>query len=137
MNKQYSVRRPKKYESLMKLLKDDKSSPFRTYASSMLFAAALGHRENRRLTVDDVCQDGIRLTIFNEVDEIPFMYSLAIAETNSVDMFKEEFFPEVMKIFEEYAMGGFEIIQDRLNEADIFSSLVMLVSDTPAEIDFI
>ena len=108
------ARRPQHHETLMHELQNDGKFP--TFRDVLLFAAAVGFRYERRVAFTASSGDPIRyetLTAPGFSDTLINMIA-----TNVVDD------PEIMdgprieerlKIFEEYANGGLEYIQEQVN----------------------
>ena len=117
----YRVRRPKEHDSLMKLLSDSEHGVFSSLKSVMVFSAALGFKEKKRIPFTET-GERIDLNIFSERDR-PFIYCLALTEFKDVSYLKEDKFEEVMTVFEEYAHGGLSFLDGYLDKNHIKESL--------------
>lgn len=69
------------------------------------------------------------LRIFDDNTDIPFIYSLALAETNDISMMTKNKFREAVQIFEEYANGGLSYIRSVLDPATALVSLEAIISE--------
>ena len=139
------VRRPRQHELLMKELQDE--GGFATFRDILLLAAAVGYRFARRITFSETAGDPIRY----ETLTAP-AFSEALVNMIAANVVKDD--PEIMdgarieervNIFEEYANGGLEYIQEQVNVRRQPAALVVgdLVSEalsgsggaTPASVD--
>lgn len=120
------VRRPQAHEALMQELQNEGSFP--TYRDILLFAAAVGFSQERRLPFTGTSGDPIRY----ETMTIP-AFSDTLINMLAANEVPED--PEVMdgsrieervKIFEEYANGGLEYIQDQVNVRHKPANLVVI-----------
>ncbi len=68
--KSYRVRRPKAYDELLNLLRDREQGVFSTYKSALVFAAAVGFKERKRVAFTDLGEP-IALTLFSENQDQP------------------------------------------------------------------
>ncbi len=119
-----------------KLVKDLKSAadttgPFQTYVEVMLFAAALGAKRKKRVPLVEFSRDldPIRRDYFaNNRCEL-VINLLAISETKEQNILAddEKSDEERIKIFEEYANGGLEILQDELRGAVDYAERILLI----------
>lgn len=83
----------------------------------LCFAAMLGFAEGRREPLSSKFgKEDIQEQIFSRDKQAMYVvYLLALAEKKTVDIFKAENVNEMVLVFEEYANGGFKILQDWLN----------------------
>lgn len=109
------VRRPQHHERLMIELQEE--AGFATFRDILLFAAAVGFRSVRRAPFVAAAGDRIRY----ETLTVP-AYSEALINMIAANVAKDD--PEIMddkrleeriKVFEEYANGGLECIQEQVN----------------------
>lgn len=127
--------RPKRFEDLFKRLAtgDDKVFPYQY--DVLTFAAVLGYRKGRRAPVGE-SMDRLTENIWRgkSVEEIAWIiHALKDGETSSLS---DQLWPERMKIFEEYAAGGLEILQeefDRAGAAHPIDVLCQLIGHLQAE----
>lgn len=129
MIKGYRVRRPEQYDDLLNLLKDKEEGVFSTLKSALVFSAAVGFKQEKRLPFSKTGEP-IAFNLFNEHQDQPFMYALALIEHDDVSYLQEDKFPEAMKTFEEYAAGGLQYLDDILDKSNLKESIEGLLSDT-------
>lgn len=127
------VRRPVEYESLLeKLVKEDKV--FDTLKNALVFSASVGFKKQMRIPFQKSGEQ-IKLSIFDRDQDIPFILSLALAETNDIAMMKAEKFSEAILIFEEYSNGGLAYIASVYNSVTSVQSIEQLIADNSEVID--
>ncbi|WP_017315878.1 DNA phosphorothioation-associated protein 4 [Mastigocladopsis repens] len=109
------------------------TGPFQTYVDAMVFAAALGVKYKKRVPLGE--------TVKREPSPIPqenfasmghdwIIKLLAINETHDIKILssrEEEYEDKRTQIFEEYANGGLEILQNELRGAVDYSERLLLV----------
>jgi dnd system-associated protein 4 len=119
------ARRPQHYQALMVELQEE--AGFGTFRDILIFAAAVGFRTGRRSSFTAAAGDPIRY----EVLTVP-VYSEALINMIAAASAKDD--PEIMddkrieervKIFEEYANGGLEYIQEQVNIRHQSAALVV------------
>ena len=133
--KGYRVRRPKKYDDLLNLLKDKEEGVFATLKSALVFSAAVGFKQKSKLEYSE-SGEPIAFTLFDEHQDQPFIYSLALTEFNDVSYLREEKFLEAIKVFEEYAAGGLKYMNGILDKSNIKESIEGLLAET-GDVDII
>ena len=123
-------------------------SLFRDIWRVLLFAAAVGHSQNARSSLESVDQGkGIDQATFGNCPSWPgFLYLLSLCETQSEECLRSDSDSEDMriKVFEEYANGGLSLIQSRFRSsgASMNSILDLLELASPeseevkADLDF-
>ena len=102
-------------EKLYKFLRD-KTNIFLTYAEIFVFLISLGVRYRKKKPLEDNKLEPIAYTSFSD-DAINFMNLVVLMETqdiNSLILSDEESVKNYMKIVEEYANGGAEILLPKL-----------------------
>lgn len=127
--KSYRVRRPKLYDEFLNTLKDKELGVFDTLKSALVFSAAVGHRQKRRVPFTSTAEP-IAFSLFSEHQDQPFIYALALTEYNDVGYLREEYFLETIKVFEEYAAGGLEYMDGLLDKANLKESLERLLTES-------
>ncbi len=114
-------RRSKKYEDMVRQLAEKPHSIagrsiFPTMRELMCFAAVLGFEFDKRKPLDsDTNEIDSRIFLNSEV-ALDLLYLIGLATEKSVDILREENEEEMIRIFEEYAEGGFEILETWLLE---------------------
>jgi len=104
------VHRPSDKDDLIQAIIDN--APFATMASALLFAAAVGRANQCRVPFDKGQE--LLWEPFANAGAGPFLDMLAAAVSDDKDILAGDRDDERVQIFEEYANGGLEIIQDRL-----------------------
>ena len=90
---------------------DSGEGVFDTIKSLMFFAACLGYSKGKRKELKPPLED-IQSSIFENDDNTVIVYLIALAETKDINIFKSVNEKEMIKIFEEYANGGFSIMSE-------------------------
>ncbi len=115
------VRRPKQFDDLLNTLANlkEQRSVFPTYKDALVFAACLGLQRNKRVSFEKYSEP-INLQIFSSDFDHMAMDVIAItAENNDPMIMATERAADRIRIFEEYACGGLEIIQNELNQGKL------------------
>jgi len=115
-----NIRRSKRFEELVRLLADNthpitKKQVFPTIRELMCFAATLGFQFEARGKLDEKTNDVDGRRFGEHSDTVDLMYLLSLAEERSGEVLRDSREEDRIKIFEEYANGGFEIIQRWMN----------------------
>lgn len=109
------------------------TGPFQTYADAIAFAAAMGARWERRSplgTISTTEPAPISIEVFMARGYDALMKLLAIAETEETEILSPyDPAAEVQRIaiFEEYANGGLELLQDKLRGAVDYTERILLI----------
>lgn len=123
-----SIYRSKKYATLISTLtsKDPSSNTaaFPTIKALQCYAAMLGFEEQRRKPFDKDEKENIEWHTFRNEGYTDYIYMIALAETQSLGVLRYDvensastgFGEDMVKIFEEYANGGFHIMQAWLDK---------------------
>ncbi|WP_445634629.1 Dnd system-associated protein 4 [Nostoc sp. DSM 114161] len=108
----------------------DTTGPFQTYVEVMVFAAALGTKHKKRVPLEGVAKDlsPLRQDYFSN-SFVLLINLLAIIETKDIKILSEEDVADEQRIhiFEEYANGGLEILQNELRGAVDYSERLLLI----------
>lgn len=109
------VRRPQSFEALMVELRDE--GGFATFRDVLLFAAAVGQYLRRRVSFASAAGDPIRYeTLTAPPFAEAFVNMIAVREEPAdAEIMDRERLDERVRIFEEYACGGLEYIQEQVN----------------------
>lgn len=110
------VRRPKQYEEMLKKLCQDEHRIFATYKEAMVFAACLGFQEGKRVPFDK-SSEPIRLDVFRGDYDEAIMRCIGLVETRDPTIMGAARHAECLRIFEEYACGGLEILDAEVYQA--------------------
>jgi len=120
------VRRPKIYEEMLDELKNN--GVFKTYKDALMFAACLGYDRGKRLEFPK-SSEPINLQIFSGEFNQTILNTLAVAETLDPACMGKDMEDEKVRIFEEYACGGLEILKNEFwdSKADWELGLMTLI----------
>ena len=126
------IRRPKQHESMFTDMAGPKSEKkvFLSYKDMLVFAACLGYSHDKRIPFEGSLEP-VGMHIFKgEYDEAIFN-CIGLAETEDPTIMGEKCDSERVRIFEEYACGGLDIIKNRVYESpeDWDEALVALISE--------
>ncbi len=117
----------------------ENNSPFQIYADVILFAAVLGAKQQHRVALGEISKKEpgpINSEVFITRGYDPVMKLIAIAATENINIIspdRSEFEQQRIQIFEEYANGGLEIIQQELRGAvDYTDRILLMLSNSPA-----
>ncbi|NER48345.1 MAG: DNA phosphorothioation-associated protein 4 [Symploca sp. SIO1A3] len=111
----------------------DTTGPFQTYADVVVFAATLGAQRNKRIPLGTISKKepapiGLEIFVSRGYDLV--LKLIAIAETKDTkiispsDNVAQE---KRIRIFEEYANGGLDILRDELRGAVDYSEQLLLL----------
>lgn len=118
------VRRPKNKEKLFQRLVDD-DKVFETYRDTLAFAAALGYGKNSRVSFEQ-SSEPIPWSVFSGAGHEALVNMISVMSTKDFKILSPERFEERLLIFEEYANGGLQILEDLLARAERQSLDVVL-----------
>ncbi|MDZ8054667.1 MAG: DNA phosphorothioation-associated protein 4 [Aulosira sp. ZfuVER01] len=108
----------------------DTTGPFQTYVEVMVFAAALGVKYKKRVSLDVISKDlsPLRQDYFTSSFTL-LINLLAITETEHIKIIGDDNVADEQRIhiFEEYANGGLEILQNELRGAVDYSERLLLI----------
>ena len=121
------IRRPKEHDDLLDILKKDKI--FSSNKNALVFAASLGFKKDQRQSFEQ-SSEPIMLRIFDDNTDIPFIYTLALAETNDISMMTKARFSDAVLIFEEYANGGLAYMKSVLDPAAALTSIEAIIAES-------
>jgi dnd system-associated protein 4 len=117
----------------------DNNSPFQTYADAMLFAAVLGAKQHRRVPLGEISKKEpgpISMEVFLSRGYDPVMKLIAIAATENINVIspdRADFEQQRINIFEEYANGGLEILEQELRGAVDYTERILLMLSVPID----
>lgn len=110
------VRRPKDKDALLNRLVEDRM-PFETYRDVLIFASALGVARNRREPFQQ-SSEPIPWSVFTNSGSDALINMIAAVSSEDFNVLEPDRFGERLTIFEEYANGGLQIIQESLGTSD-------------------
>ncbi|BAZ50836.1 hypothetical protein NIES4103_34540 [Nostoc sp. NIES-4103] len=111
---------------------DGGTGPFQTFADVIVFAAALGAKHQKRVPLGEISKrepSPIRLEYFASVGNDIVIKLLGMTETQDIKILslnEDEYDTQRNQIFEEYANGGLEILQNELRGAVDYSERILL-----------
>ena len=112
---------------------DGATGPFQTYADAIVFAAALGAKHKKRVPLGEISKRepapiGQEHFLIKGYDLL--IKLLAMVETREISILSsnnENFENQRLRIFEEYANGGLEILQNEFRGAVDYSERLLLI----------
>jgi dnd system-associated protein 4 len=116
----------------MEMLTDEEAGGvFQTFKDLMVFAAALGFASERRVEFERSAEP-IPWSVFGGPQDEAMVNMIAATEEETLDILSNARFDDRLRIFEEYAMGGLDVLSERFQAetAGVLESLVKLVQDT-------
>ncbi len=112
---------------------DGATGPFQTYADVVVFAASLGAKHKKRVPLGEIAKrepSPIGLDIFVSRGYDLVIKLLAITATKDIKILsssEDKYEDERHLIFEEYANGGLEILQNEFRGAVDYSERILLL----------
>lgn len=125
--------------ALVKALRasDDSSGPFQSYADVLVFAASLGIQKQSRKPITEYSKeiDPIRQDIFYGKGYDQVINLIAIADTKAprIVASHDEAEEARIEIFEEYANGGLEILDLRLQGFTNYTECILMLLNEVTE----
>jgi len=110
------VRKPRQFDEMLKKLCQEDNKIFSTYKDALVFAACLGFDRQRRVPFDKDTER-VRMEVFRGEFDTAIFHCIGIAETKNPAIMSSTMEQERVRIFEEYANGGLEIIQSEVYAA--------------------
>jgi dnd system-associated protein 4 len=109
------VRRPQEHEALLNELRDEGAFP--TFRDALLFAAALGCRFERKVSFTTAAGDPIRYETLTSPTFAEALINMiaATASEGDPEIMDNSRLEERISLFEAYANGGLEYIQEQVN----------------------
>jgi len=127
------VRKPEKHTKTLNHLKEE--GVFSSFKDAMVFAAALGF-SRKKLVAFDKSSEPIPLSVFRGEYDGAFMNMLALFEHRDSAYLEPEGdkFDAKIKLFEEYACGGLDIIESTIiaPDLDLQNAIIRLILDEQA-----
>jgi dnd system-associated protein 4 len=110
------VRRPKQYEEMLKKLCQGERRIFATFKEALVFSACLGFQEGRRVAFDK-SSEPVAIEIFHAEFDEAIIRCIGLVETGDPTIMGVARHGECVRIFEEYACGGLEILEAEVYQA--------------------
>jgi dnd system-associated protein 4 len=112
---------------------EETTKPFQTYADVLVFAAALGAKRDQRSPFNDFSKkdpEPISYEVFRKYDKVIKLLSVVATKSPRVLADNDEAEESRIKIFEEYANAGLEILSINLvGSVDHLERILLLLSD--------
>ena len=120
---QTPVKRSREFEDTLQSLGGKDATMFPTLREALTFCAVLGFKERRRKPLSSSAgTEDIAGAQYQSNDAVDVMFALALAEAKDSDILRPDKEQECVKIYEEYANGGLELVKswiDRHANVDI------------------
>jgi dnd system-associated protein 4 len=125
---------------LVKALRAGEGStgPFQTYADVVAFGAAFGFSRKKRIPFDQISRGNPDPIPADQFKNRSLIDLIAVAETHDPNILSnsDEKLQEKATIFEEYANGGFELLENYMSGVvDVSKQILLLVKSGEARID--
>jgi dnd system-associated protein 4 len=116
-NRGTGLRRPKDKSDFMdSLLKSKQHGAFETYRDMLIFCGAVGLQAGRSRPVEDALPNPIEWsTIINHRGAEELIDMVAVVSTDDTGILDPERLHERVRIFESYANGGLEVLQESMS----------------------
>lgn len=116
-----AIRRSDQFEEMVRQLAETQHpeagrSIFPTMRELMCFAAVLGFEYERRHHLQSKTNEIDSRIFSNSPQALDLMYLIALATEKDVNILRDDNEEKMIQIFEEYAQGGFEVLQGWLRE---------------------
>lgn len=133
------VRRPDTHTETLRILKDE-GEIFSSYKDALVFAASLGISREKRVSFEKYSEP-IPMSVFRGEFDEAFMNVMALFDEKDPTYLESEGskFDSKIKMFEEYACGGLDIIKTSIIEPGlkIQDELIRMILSEDAEHDLI
>ncbi|MEH2178499.1 DNA phosphorothioation-associated protein 4 [Nostoc sp.] len=126
----------------------DTTGPFQTYVDVLVFSAALGAKHKKRIALEEISKrdpDPIPQEHFVSKGYDMLIKLLAITANKDISILSsndENYDTQRIRIFEEYANGGLELLQNEFRGAVDYSERLLLIlshdkfQENSVEVDF-
>lgn len=117
------VKRGKRYEETLQLLGGKDATMFPTLREALTFCAVLGYKERRKVPLDNSAgTEDIAGAQYQLNEAVDMIFALALAEAKDSDILRPDNEKDCIRIYEEYANGGLELVQgwvDRFADVNV------------------
>lgn len=107
------IRRPKQFEDMLKKLCQEENRIFLTYKDALVFSACLGFSRNQRQTFEKTSEP-VGLHIFKGDYDAAIFNCIGLSVTGDPHIMGSEREAERIRIFEEFACAGLQIIEEEI-----------------------
>ena len=111
------VRRPQNFDAFLQELTREQGI-FKTYKDALVFAACLGFSRDKRVSFDK-SSEPINLQVFGAHFDQMVINVLAVANEGDPFIMSDEREDEKIRLFEEYACGGLEIMHNEVGQGPL------------------
>lgn len=108
------VRRPEDKDELLDRIVDGDGNAFNARYEALTFCAALGYSREKRIPFTNT-GESIRWEQFQSVGAGALSAMLAVASSDDAEIVAPERIEERIRVFEEYANGGLEVLSNELD----------------------
>lgn len=120
---QTPVKRSREFENTLQKLGGKDATMFPTLREALTFCAVLGYKERRKKALNNsMGTEDIAGAQYQSNDAVDVMFALALADAKDSDILRPDRESDCVMIYEEYANGGLELIQnwiDRYANIDV------------------
>lgn len=115
---------------------DGSTGPFQTYAGVVTFGAAFGFSQQQRIPFSEASRRDPDPIPGDQFKNRELMDLIAFVATQDPKILRasDESMQAKARIFEEYANGGFEILENKMNGASDFSKQVLLIVNSSDDV---
>ncbi|MEQ9450499.1 MAG: DNA phosphorothioation-associated protein 4 [Pseudomonadales bacterium] len=110
------VRRPKEHEEMLSALCQSDRKVFNSYKDALVFAACLGQMRHEKRAFDK-SSEPVGIHIFRGEFDLSIMQCIALAENKDPATMADAKEESRIRLFEEYACGGLDIINREIYES--------------------
>lgn len=109
---QTPVKRSREFEETLQKLGGKDAKMFPTLREALTFCAVLGFKERRKKPLSStIGTEDIAGAQYQSNDAVDLMFALALADAGDSDILRPDKEGDCVKIYEEFANGGLEMIQ--------------------------
>ena len=107
------IRRPKQFEDMLKKLCQEENRIFLTYKDALVFSACLGFSRNQRQAFEKTSEP-VGLHIFKGDYDAAILNCIGLSVTGDPHIMGSEREAERIRLFEEFACAGLQIIEEEI-----------------------
>jgi dnd system-associated protein 4 len=116
---QTPVKRSREFENTLQKLGGKDATMFPTLREALTFCAVLGYKERRKKALNNsMGTEDIAGAQYQSNDAVDVMFALALADAKDSDILRPDRESDCVMIYEEYANGGLELIQNWIDRYD-------------------
>jgi len=110
------IRRPKEHEEMLAALSQSDQKVFNSYKDALVFAACLGQMRDEKRSFDK-SSEPVGIHIFSGEFDLSIMQCISLAEDKDPAVMADSNEESRIRLFEEYACGGLDIINREVYES--------------------